>query len=422
MDDTKRLHRQVCKNFHSSLDFSLDGIQECKSSSLSADVYTVSFSHCRSVYPIRIVRPINKFKMNDQEQLGSVINDINQCDCIIKNAIGDNPKRSCFRCGLSHAATFACEYCEGKVVHYKDPELGRNKRGHLIWPSSTAEAEKRTLDSVREIIEKLRNGNILSKEESKGFWGVSHLIHQNNFHFIQNIPAEYMHCGCLGTVKRALELTFSVGEKRDRNTTRKLSDPKDYNKLISQVQVPREYNRRFRNLDLGVMKAQEYRNVILFFFDIVLNCIPDTYTREKKVWLQLAYILRACVLPNKEFKNVSENVILATSKSFYKNYEAVYGEKNCTYSIHLIGNHLLDIKGNVPLTERSAFKYENFYGELRNLFQPGTTAPSKQMLQNCYMKRILENHNCKKSIFYDIEKSGKENNSLVYMIISLDFR
>lgn len=79
-------------------------------------------------------------------------------------------------------------------------------------------------------------------------------------------------------------------------------------------------------------------------------------------------------------------------------------------------NHVLDIRGDEPLTERSAFKYENFYSEVRNLFQPGTISPSKQILQNCFMKRTLENHTCKKSIFYDIEKNGKENNSLIYYI------
>ena len=77
---------------------------------------------------------------------------------------------------------------------------------------------------------------------------------------------------------------------------------------------------------------------------------------------------------------------------------------------------MLQIRGKDPLTETSAFKYEIFYSELRNLFQPGTLSPSKQILENCYMKRMLENHNCKKSIFLDVEKKGKENNSLVYYI------
>lgn len=92
------------------------------------------------------------------------------------------------------------------------------------------------------------------------------------------------------------------------------------------------------------------------------------------------------------------------------------GKKNCTYSVHIIGGHILEVRGDEPLTEKSAFKYENFYAELRNLFQPGTTSTSKQILMNCYMKRQLEYHSCVKSIFYDVEKKGKENNSLVYYL------
>lgn len=32
------------------------------------------------------------------------------------------------------------------------------------------------------------------------------------------------------------------------------------------------------------------------------------------------------------------------------------------------------------------------------------------------MKRHLENHSCSKTIFFDVEKKGKENNSLIYYV------
>lgn len=225
-----------------------------------------------------------------------------------------------------------------------------------------------------------------------------------------------MHAGCIGVIKRLLELTFNVGENRDRVTNRKLSDSSLVNMLMCAIQVPREFSRRIRNLDFGVIKAQEFRNIGIFYFNIVLNCIPEEFKKERKLWLQITFILRACLLTEEEFNEIPNHLINSTAHSFYKNYESVYGPKNCTYSIHLIASHLLQIRGDAPLTERSAFKYENFYSELRNLFQPGTTSCSKQILTNCYMKRQLENHNCKKSNFYDTEKKGKENNSLVYYI------
>ena len=225
-----------------------------------------------------------------------------------------------------------------------------------------------------------------------------------------------MHLACIGVVKRMVELTFNIGENRDRKTKRKLSDVLMYNMKIAGIKVVREFSRRLRQLDFGVMKAQELRNLILFFFPLVLQCIPEKFVQERKLWLQLTFILRACIIPNNEFNNIPNVIIQDVAKSFYKNFEAVYGKKNCTYSIHVFSSHLLLVRGMEPLTSRSAFKYENFYSKLRNLFQPGTISPSKQMLQNCYMKKKLDPHNCKKTIYYDTEKKGRENNSLIYFM------
>ena len=54
---------------------------------------------------------------------------------------------------------------------------------------------------------------------------------------------------------------------------------------------------------------------------------------------------------------------------------------------------------------------------MRNMFQPGTVSPLKQIIQNCYVKRILEHHHCEKTVYYCPEKKGnpgKENNSRIY--------
>ena len=412
--DIKGLHQHVCPNFQPTIDLSLDGIQEAKSSALSVDVYSISFKQCRTVYPVKIIRPINKYKMDDQIHFKSVLDDINENQCHLENAIGDNPKRSgCFRCALSSSSTYACEYCTSKAVYWSE----EGKKGHLTWPYSTSEGSERTIEDIIEITDKIKSGeNVLTKDEKKGFWGVSHLLKQENFHFINSVRVEYMHSGCIGIVKRLVQLTFNTGENRERRIKRKLSDVSKYNTQISLVKAPHESSRRLRNLDLGVMKAQELRNIILIYFPLVINCIPNTFPREKKIWFQLTYVLRACTLPNKQFNEISNKVIEETALAFYKNFEYMFGQKNCTYSVHVVSSHILQIRGDQPLTETSAFKYENFYSELRNLFQAGTISPTKQILRNCYMKRQLEKHACERKIFYDIEKKGKENNSLVYYV------
>ena len=164
------------------------------------------------------------------------------------------------------------------------------------------------------------------------------------------------------------------------------------------------------------MKASEFRNLLIFFFPIVLDCIEDEYSNDKKMWLHLAYMIRACVLPNEEFSKINVEVVENACKIFYQLYEELYGQINCTYSIHTSSSHLLRIKGSRPLTYKSAFKFEGFFSELRNLFQPGTVSPLKQILQNCFMKRMLEYHVCEKSLYFSPEKNktARENNSLIY--------
>ena len=325
MKDVKELHQIICPRFNSNLDLSLDGVQECRSSSLSIDIFSVSFKCCRNVYPIRIIRPLNKFKVNDQDNIKLVLDDIFNNGCHLKNVVGDTPKRSNLRCGLCSGAAYACEYCESKAEYVK--ENGKRK-GHLAWPySSTGNGKARTVENILSIVEKIQNGDDMNRDDCKGFYGESHLLELENFDFVVNIPVEYMHSGCIGVVKRLILLTFNVGENRDRTTNRKLSEVSDYNKLISYIQVVRVFNRRFRNLDLGVMKAQEYRNVIMYFFPIVINCIQDGFNKEKQIWLYLTYIFRACTLPNKEFENIPNSVIEHAAKKFYKNFEIIYGKK-----------------------------------------------------------------------------------------------
>lgn len=135
-------------------------------------------------------------------------------------------------------------------------------------------------------------------------------------------------------------------------------------------------------------------------------------------------MVRACVLPNNEFRTIPDISVTNACENFYRLFEKVYGKINCSYSIHVVASHLLLIRGTQPLTFRSAFKFESFFAEMKNMYVPGTMSTTKQVLQNCFMKRAVEHHACDKTIFYDVEKTpvqgkpfipGLENNSLIYV-------
>lgn len=293
---------------------SLDGVSESKSTSISLDVYSIKFRGCRDVYPVKIIRPIVKNQVDDYEQFRMVLEDLKQNGLKIDCCVGDNPKRSFMRNSLQAAGKICCEYCfesgvqcvhkEEKNVDYikkleeqkltliseidslhpvndtdqiealnkildnlKETEkiVKQKKTSHIVWPSSTMNGEMRTREKIVEIVEKIESGTELTAFEKKGIKGRSLLLDIEDFDYVLQLPTEYMHLVSLGVVKRLLELTFSVGENRYRVTKRPLTSPNLFNDLMKYIKVPREFSRRARKLDLAVLKAQELRNLLIFF-------------------------------------------------------------------------------------------------------------------------------------------------------------
>ena len=117
--------------------------------------------------------------------------------------------------------------------------------------------------------------------------------------------------------------------------------------------------------------------------------------------------------PDSEITFPSQEVANAMSE-FYSLYEQLFGTQNCTYTVHVVCSHLLAIRNNMPLTETSAFQFENFYSELRHSYAPGTPSTLKQIFQSTLLRRILGHHCCIEDIFYSKKDTELECNSLVY--------
>lgn len=445
----------------------------------------MTFQGCRNVYPLRFIKPENRYKYNEQATLRLVFNSLSNSDVTLKNVICDNPKRSIVRNSLSHSSLYACEYCVSSAVSHVDENLKLNvennitelneelhhvyvnldilnsmenvesqvellekmklnvekrivqerkriKKTHLTWPASTINGAPRTLANIRDISQAIVTGRNsdeeseeLTRDERQGIVGPSVLLNYPQFNLIKNLPAEYMHSVCLGLVKRLLQLTFKVGDSRDKISKRIPTPPSMYNDLICNVRVPREFSRRCRQLDLSVFKAQEMRNVLLFFFPIIVQCIEPQFPNERKIWLLIAYCVRSCILPNNEFLLIDADVITQYLHEFYLLFEQEFGSKQCSYSVHVVSSHLLQIRGKNPLTFTSAFPFENFYAEMKQCFQPGTCSTLKQIFQNVFMKRFVEFHVCHTSLFFKHDKTcvndelrvkqSKECNSLIYV-------
>ena len=444
---------------------SVDGVSESKSTSISLDVYSMKFKGCREIYPIKIVRPIQKGYIDHQQQFASVISEVKENNLKIESFIADNPKRAFIRNSMQHSSKYACEYCFSCGVPYnstipdetsvlltslteqrkqieieinnlrkknitadieslsaivenleKAEKLAKKKKtsSHIVWPADTSNGQPRTKEEILNIVERIEQGIELTFDEKKGIKGRSLLLDIEHFMYIEGLPTEYMHLVCLGVVRRMLELTFSVGESRSRITKRPLTSPEKFNELMKVIKVFKEFSRRARKLDLAVMKAQELRNIVLFYFILITKCLEKN-DKEVKLWEMLAFMVRACILPREEFANVNVNHVKYCLKNFYVLFQQLFGAKNCTYSVHVMSSHLLKMIAQGPLTETSAFKFEAFYAELRRAFKPGTVSVVKQMFQSVLLKRKLSKHICEEKTFLRTKDTALECNSLIYL-------
>lgn len=421
------------------------------------------------VYPIKILKPITKYPLDHMKYLNLCVNDIYSNGFSISDFVGDNPKRAFVKCSLCFSSYYPCEYCfskgcrivtnsleitkkkkeieaQKKIISEKiealkqapsssssssnDDEIKelqiikkqlvesekklKEKKTHIVWPHSTAGGPPRTVEEIEDIIEKIENDQDLTIDQAKGVTGRSILLNIPNFDFIKDITVDYLHCVCLGVTKRCFSLTFSVGEsRRPRITKRQLSSPALFNAQIRNIKVVREFNRRVRELDFAVYKGQEFRNCLLFFFPLILNCIEET-EKERELWLLLTYIIKACVIPSEEFQSHSIEDISEYAKQFYVLYQDLFGVYNCSYNTHIMGSHIADMRFNGPLTTTSAFPFESFYGELRNSFVPGTCSTLKQILSNVLIKRVINNHVCENTIYISEKETPLECNNMIY--------
>ena len=409
-----------------------------------------------------MIRPLHKNSVDKRRHLSEVLNDIRINDLRVLQYIADKIKRSEAKECKSHSAWYACEYCYGKGVKImlRDNVKARQKieqqialiqeninqiesepatqerdnqienlvslrnelraslnaftrKSNILWPFSTMHAQNRSRNSILEIVEKIERQEMLTIDQSKGVMGRSLLLDVPDFNYVYDAPAEYLHLACLGVTKQMVNLTFSCGPTRPRITKRKLCSPSDFNKLMLKTKVTHEFSRRARSLDFAVYKGQEFRNLALFFFPLVIECIQPG-SKEITLWLIFAYMLRSTVIPSNEFSQIDIGFVQNCCEKFYQLFENLFGELNCPYNLHVFCSHLMEIRTHGPLTETSAFKFESFYGELRRSFQPGTISSLKQMMKTVLLKRSLSNHHCQNNILISNYNTSMECNNLIY--------
>ena len=168
--DIVAIHEDKCPSFEEKkIQLSCDGVHENKSTSVSIDVYSWNFKNCKAIYPHKLVRPLNKYKVDDKITLREVVHDVSSNHLRIMQYIADKLKRSTAKDCKSHSSWFACEYCfaKGTKIVVSDNENAKKKINEQINVIEEKITECQTEHFTPVTASKIQNLTSLKKELKK---------------------------------------------------------------------------------------------------------------------------------------------------------------------------------------------------------------------------------------------------------------
>ena len=200
---------------------------------------------------------------------------------------------------------------------------------------------------------------------------------------ITQFPLDYMHCICLGVMRRLLRL-WTKGPL----TCRLGPQTKD---LISSALLslssfmPREFARKPRSLkDLDRWKATELRLFLLYTGPVVLyNKIPtELYSNFMLLSVGIHMLLNRNLCDH--YADYAHQLLV----SFVQHYSQLFGTNQVVYNVHTLVHLADDVRNHGSLENISGFPFENFLGSLKRLVRKPSFA-IEQVIQRLSDKSSL---------------------------------
>ena len=107
---------------------------------------------------------------------------------------------------------------------------------------------------------------------------------------------------------------------------------------IREMKVPSEFSRCTRSVS-ETLKAEELRNLSLFYFPAILDNLPDHHVQT--VWAYTAFVMRLYYSSDEEFDNIPKRDRNGFVKSLLSKFVSVFGERATTYNFHLASQLML---------------------------------------------------------------------------------
>lgn len=191
-------------------------------------------------------------------------------------------------------------------------------------------------------------------------------IEELNVDCVKDFVCDSMHACFLGVVKFQLKGFILVKGKPYSFSKKQIED---LNKLIDNIEWPREFGRHLRNMNyINIFKATELKNFLFYVGIALLKDFLDPVRYEH--FLKLALAMRILWDQKDCLHNINcaENLI----DSFVTDFENLYSAQDVGFNVHLLTHLCEDVKYfNCDLSVLNAFIFENKNMEFKRLLKSG---------------------------------------------------
>ncbi|KAM0727560.1 hypothetical protein ACS0PU_005809 [Formica fusca] len=331
----------------------IDGLPLSKSS--SSQIYPILCSLYSNPTKIAAVgiyhgyeKPINANEFLLQfvnEAIDLTTNNININESIkefkIKGFICDASAKSFIYYIKGHTGFYSCTKCFQKGTYLK---------GRTCFPKINC--KKRT------------GQNFQNKSQIQHHSGTSVIEKIPRIDMVSHVPLEYMHLICFGIIKKLL-MIWTLGKPHMKLKSEKIN--KINRQLLSIVEyTPNEFARKPRSLDeMKRWKATEFRFFLLYVGPVVLK---ENIGNGKYINFLCLHIA-VTIFSNEQYIQEYADYAHALLKCFVQNFGKLYGKENISHDIHGLIHIYDDIQIFGNLNKYSAFPFENFLQNLKNLLR-----------------------------------------------------
>lgn len=196
---------------------------------------------------------------------------------------------------------------------------------------------------------------------------------------IEQFAVDYMHCVCLGVVRRILYF-IKHGPAQSRQSACQVSQISK-NLLSLSGLMPSEFARQPRSLlELDRWKATELRQFLLYTGPIVLRDVVPTPMYEHFLCLTVA--MSIMLEADADKRNYYLEYAKELLEFFVGNWQDIYGKTFSVYNVHSLIHLHEDVRFfQCSLNDISAFKYENHLQTVKKMVKKAQN-PVAQIAKN----------------------------------------